>query len=169
MVNGYNAYNTHQSVLMHVLTIVTTGSVLEFGMGEGSTHFMHAICEKQGRKLLSLDNSQKWIDKYINYKSPSHEIAVFKPSEILLKACGFFNEKFSVVFVDAAPAEIRQPFFILMKNQVDYFIVHDTEAKAYNWNFKNFKHVLEYTKETPRTTVLSDLDVIDERILEVFK
>ncbi len=170
MANGYNAYYTHRKVLDHVLNIVSTGDVLEFGIGEGSTPRMHEICEKQGRRLLSIEGSPKWMERYVEkYQTPTHEFSLFNVNGILTKEYPFFNEKFSVVFVDAAPANIRMPFILLMKNQVDYFVVHDTEGAAYNWDFtKRFKFVFNYTKEVPWTSVISNLDEIDPRLLSIF-
>lgn len=165
-----NAFYTHQPVLQHVLNTINTGDVLEFGVGEGSTHIMHKVCYEQNRRLVSIEGSKEWLGKYLAYETLNHTLAHFTVDGILTKEYQFFKEKFSIVFVDAAPAEIRMAFILLMKNNVDYFIVHDTEpiATAYGWNFSMFKHVLHYKKETPWTTILSNLDTIDANLLKIF-
>jgi hypothetical protein len=165
----YDAYNTHRVVLTHLLNVVTEGDVFEFGMGNFSTPMLHSICEEQDRKLLSTDNNLKWFEKFILYKNKNHNMFVFEIDKILLKQYDFFNSHFSVVFVDAAPAEVRQPFIDLMQNCTDYFVVHDTESAGYRYDFSKFKHVLTYKKIVPWTSILSNLDVIDEKILEIFK
>ena len=94
---------------------------------------------------------------------------LFKDQMIKDKGYKFFNAKFAIALVDAHPAELRQIFINNMKNNVDYFIVHDTEnPEPYKYDFTGFKHVLEFKHANPQTSVLSNLDVIDEKILTIF-
>ena len=163
-------WGSHQPVLIHALNTIVVGNVLEFGMGYNSTPIMHLICEKQNRKLLSMDSSEEWFNKFIQYKNDNHEMFVFTTDKILNKEYDFFNKKYSIVFVDAAPAWIRQKFIQLIKENTDYIIVHDTEDKInYFYDFSSFKHVFCFNKVSVFTSILSNLDDIDENLVKIFK
>jgi hypothetical protein len=171
-------WGSHQPVLIHVLNTITKGNVLEYGMGWNSTPIMHTICQKQGRKLLSIDYSQEWLDKFIHYKNINHDMFVFDLDKLLNKEYPFFSCKFTVAFIDGSPEQHRQTMIELLKDNVDYFVVHDTEEVAagftypnfsYKYDFSGFKHVLHFDKAQPMTTILSNLDVINPNILYFFK
>jgi len=160
-------WGSHQPVILHMLNCVPEGRVLEFGMGPFSTPLMSIICEKQQRKLLSIDNNRKYFGPMMHYPGIKF---VFMDRKIIEGSYKFFGKKFAIAFVDAHPPELRQIFINRMKANVDYFIVHDTEnPEPYQYDFTGFKHVLQFEHANPKTSVLSDLDVIDERILEIFK
>lgn len=147
---GEIAYGSHQPVLIKLLNTITKGDVIEFGMGEYSTHVMHYICKQQGRNMLSLETDQQWIDKFKEYNG-----LLIEPGK--LKEYDFFKRKFSIALVDGQPLKFRQVFIELMN--VDYFIVHDTEPEwrdLYDWNFSGFKNVYNFTDIIPHTTVLSN-------------
>lgn len=162
------SWSSHQPVLIHMLNTIPKGTVMEFGVGYHSTCIMHIICAAQKRKLLSIENSAPWLKKFIKYTTPNHEMFLFETHRLLDRYYGFFDWRFAIIFVDAAPAEIRQPFIESMKGQVDYMIVHDTEAPLYDYNFSSFKHVIHFPDVIPRTTILSDLNEINKDILEIF-
>jgi len=172
-------FGSHQPVLIHLLNTITEGDVLEFGMGVNSTAIMHTICSKQGRKLLSIDNNIDWFNKNLEYKTEDHEIVLFNTDKLQRGGYNFFNRKFTIIFVDAAPGPLRQFLIEKMKRQADYMIAHDTEEAihpgihkghdVYNYDFSSFKCVLHFEKMMPATTVISDLDKINKDILEIFK
>lgn len=170
-------WGSHQPVLIHVLNTITSGTVLEFGMGWNSTAIMHTICQNQDRKLISIDDSVEWINKFLSYKNQNHDMWLVKEKELLEKRYDFFNEKFAIAFIDGKP-EYRQKLIELLKGNVDYFVVHDTEEivkmipypkYSYKYDFTGFKHVLHFKQARPTTSVLSDLDVVDENLLTIFK
>ena len=172
-------YGSHQPVLIHLLNTITEGNVMEFGMGIHSTSIMHTICAKQGRKLLSIDNDMKWFSQNEKYRTENHEMHFFNTNKLLNCEYDFFNMDFAIIFVDAAPASLRQFFIEKMKGHTDYMIVHDTEElshpgihngqNVYKYNFSSFKHVLHFYKIMPTTSIISDLDIIDKNILEIFR
>jgi len=170
--NGlYNigGYGSHQPALIHLLNTITKGNVMEFGMGDDSTPLMHLICEKQNRNLLSIDSDKAWFDKFTEYKSEKHKMFIFDVDKILKKEYDFFNKKYSIVFVDAAPQEIRQPFIELIKKNADYILAHDTEQKCYSYDFSSFKYVYHFDKVRKQTSLLSNIDEIDETLIKIFK
>jgi hypothetical protein len=164
------AWSSHQPLLIHVLNTIKSGDVLEFGTGFHSTPIMHIICAFQQRKLMSIETDEKWIEKSLKWRSPNHSLELVSPKELLHHS--LFTHRFSIAFIDGAPAEIRQPF--LEKIQADYLIVHDTECvvrgikNEYNYDFSMFKHVLHFTKDSTMTTLLSNLDEIDIDLLTIF-
>jgi len=164
----FKPWSSHQPVLIHMLNTITDGIVMELGVGDHSTCIMHTICGEQKRKLLSIENSALWFKKFVKYMTPDHEMFLFKTHRLLDRYYGFFDWRFAIIFVDANPVNMRQPFIESMKGQADYMIVHDTEEPLYNYNFSSFKHVIHFPDVIPRTTILSDLDEINKDILEIF-
>jgi hypothetical protein len=164
------AWSSHQPVLIHVLNTIKSGDVLEFGIGDSSTPLIHIISAFQQRKVLSIETDKKWLKKLLKWKNINHVIELVSPKELLNHS--LFKHKFSIAFIDGAPAEIRQPF--LEKIQADYLIVHDTECvvqgikNVYAYDFFMFKHVYHFKTNPPMTTLLSNLDVINMDLLTIF-
>jgi len=170
-----DAFSTHQPVVIHLLNTINQGDVLEFGMGWYSTPIMHLICGLQGRTLLSVDTDKEWADKFEAYKAPWHKVALTGQVPLLSGTHPMFDHHYSVAFVDAAPAEIRQPVIVKLKDIADYIIVHDSECtfqgreNVYKYDFSMFKHVMHFKPMNPATSVLSNLDVIDEEVARIFQ
>lgn len=170
-----DAFSTHQPILIHVLNTITDGDVLGFGMGWNSTPLMHLLCGIQGRNLFSVDTDPEWYDKFIKYASPWHYLNLSAQGPIYDGTHFMFEKKFRIAFIDAAPAEIRQPVIERMKDMVDYIIVHDSECtfqgrvNVYRYDFSMFKHVLHFKPMNPATSVLSNLDEIDPEVAKIFE
>lgn len=152
-----DAFSTHREVLIQFLEKVNPKRVLEFGVGNFSTPLLHHY-SKQGNIVLSMDNNPEWLNKFRGYEHGNHRLLLFNNDDLLLQKYSFFEDNWSMIFVDAAPAWIRSPFIRLIKSKADYIIVHDTEAGVYNYDFSGFPHVWNYTKLTPWTTILSNLE-----------
>ncbi len=58
-----NGLATHQVILNEAVRR-TTGPVIEFGCGEGSTVMLHEVCKEQNRRLVSVDNNPSWLSRY---------------------------------------------------------------------------------------------------------
>jgi len=168
------AFSSHQPVLVHLLNTIKQGNVLEFGTGYNSTPLMHIICGLQGRHLTSLETDQEWFNKFTHYKSESHEMFCMEEKTIREWNDSIFDKKFSIAFIDGAPAELRQPFIEKIKDNVDYFVVHDTECvveskvNVYAFDFSMFKYVFHFKTQPPMTAVLSNLEEIPEEIKQIF-
>ena len=163
-----SGYSNHQPVLIHVLNTIKTGNVLEFGMGWCSTPLMSVICKHQNRFLLSVETDRKWLDKFLDYESGKHRLTLITPEELVLQSHALFERKYAVAFIDGA-AKLRSPLMKKIKDQVDYFVVHDTGIRAkevYKFDFSGFKHVLHLNVGAivPRTSVVSNMNEIDENI-----
>jgi len=170
---GTIAYSSHQPVLIHLLNTIKNGVVLEFGVGNNSTRLIHTICGLQGRRVISIDTNKKWFSKFEKYRSKWHDMRLI-PANILSKWEDVtFNIHYSIAFIDGAPAELRQPFMEHVK--ADYYIVHDSEGAikeikdVYNYDFSKYKHVFHFKTVSPMTSVLSNLDNVDNKIKEIFE
>jgi hypothetical protein len=166
------AFSSHQPVLIHLLNTIKKGDVLEFGMGENSTRILHTICGMQGRRLISIDTNKKWFSKFKKYEREWHEMKLFDVDDLKTWEDLLFKTYYSIVFIDGAPAEVRQPF--IEHINADYYIVHDTEGvvkgkmDAYLYNFSKFNHVFHFKTKPPMTSVLSNLEEINKEILNIF-
>jgi len=169
--NRMVAFSSHQPVLIHLLNTITEGEVLEFGTGWNSTPIMHLICGFQNRHLTSIETDAKWADKFKEYNTEWHSVVLADVKSVETGEHPLLKKKYSIIFVDGAPAEIRQPFLEKMKDHGDYIIVHDSECvvqgvkNCYAYDFSMFKHVFHFSPVVPATSILSNLEVIDERIL----
>lgn len=170
-----DAFSTHQPVVIHMLNTIQEGDVLEFGMGWHSTPIMHLICGLQGRELLSVDTDKKWFDKFTSYEAPWHILSLSEQAPIYDGTHSMFNKHYSIAFVDAAPAQIRQPVIERLKDIADYVIVHDSECtfqgrqNVYAYDFSMYKHVLHFRTMNPATSVLSNLDEIPNEVIRIFE
>ena len=145
-------YCSHFPVLVKVLS-VTKGAVLEVGMGLFSTPILHWLCFDQGRKLISLDSNEEFIQLNRRFASEKHEVHLIKNWDDF-----DFNREWDVVFVDNE-RNMRAPVIKKIANNTNYVIVHDSEEYSYyhfDEIFPLFKYRYDYTKAVPNTTVLSN-------------
>lgn len=170
------AWGSHQPVLIHVLNTISNGDVIEFGMGYGSSPLVSTFCNRQGRFLISLENNARWIRRF---KGLHANVRLFRDIEILSGTSQFLHRNYTIALVDAHPAGLRQVFLDKMCDKVDYFIVHDTEdylgigidkrEDPYHYDFSRFRHQYHFDTVHPTTSLLSNLEEIDDRLLTVFE
>ncbi|MBI3236489.1 MAG: hypothetical protein HYZ48_02100, partial [Chlamydiales bacterium] len=142
-----NAFATHQPVLYEIGNR-TDGPIIEFGCGDGSTDLLHAICKKNKRLLISIDDDEEWLKKFarkylgdgyeednsgwhmfffvpgVNRNDPEncdHWIA-FLDNNPLLKALHF-----DLCFVDQAPWMARLETIKRFRSKSKYIILHDCD------------------------------------------
>ena len=167
------AFQSHQPVLIHILNTITKGDVLEIGVGHYSTPIFHLICGKQERNLLSIETDINWASTFFPYIRSGHKVRHIERDELIKLKDPLFDKKYSIVFVDGPVAHDRQLF--IKRVNADYIIVHDTQSVVtgidddYCYDFSTFKHIHHFTSCTPMTSVLSNLDKINNKILTVFK
>lgn len=135
-------YHTHQPVLYEVASR-TSGPIIEFGCGYGSTELLHEVCKQDGRLLISLDDNLEWLNKFKEkYKSdsewhkfifvqgkpspasdsPQHWIDFMNNFDPLLTSCDF-----DICFIDQHPWEARVETIKYMKDKARFIIVHDCD------------------------------------------
>jgi hypothetical protein len=126
----------------------------------------------QDRNVLSIDTDSKWFEKFKNYQDETHDLRLIKPDDLVEFTDPLFDDYYSIAFIDGAPAEIRQP--VLERIKADYYIVHDTECvvqkkmNCYMFNFSMFKHVHHFKTVPPMTSLLSNLNKINNNLLSIF-
>jgi hypothetical protein len=133
--------HTHQPVL-YEMAMRTSGPIIEFGCGYGSTELLHEICKENKRLLISLDDSLEWLNLFKEkYKSDSewHQFIFVtgKPSKEspsaqhwieflnnldLLKEC-----QFDICFIDQDPWQARVETIKYMRDKAKFFILHDCD------------------------------------------
>jgi hypothetical protein len=140
-----DTYATHQPVLYYIAAH-TTGPIIEFGCGHGSTDILHEICKETGRLLVSIDDNKEWLDifthKYygdgytddnsgwhkfylvagkIDDSNPAHWIQFLEHFELLQTV------PFELCFVDQSPGSARTETIMRLKDTIKYIILHDCD------------------------------------------
>ena len=102
----------------------TVGHVLEIGVGNFSTPALHAICGSSQRKLVSLEQSKEWIDKFRGRFSKQNHI--FHLGEYDETVPFWARDEWSVALIDNSPGgERRRKDFETMIQRSIYVVVHD--------------------------------------------
>lgn len=148
-----NDWDSHRE-LLYLSLVNTKGAVLEFGAGLGSTPLIEQYCKESGRTFLSYETNPQWYDKV---KSP-HVFLRKNYEEIVFD----LKEDVGLIFIDAAPAEVRKYMIGEYANKGRVIVVHDSEEGAnYVYDMKgvlsNFIYRLDYNpKGKPHTTAVSN-------------
>jgi hypothetical protein len=160
---GYdeNQFGTHLPVLKRMVEI-TTGPVLEMGMGDYSTPFLHRFCPN--RLLVSLDSHTDWVNKFSQLGSATHKIKTepnWDDTTHYLQSI-----LWDVVLIDHLPFERRAIDIKLLMHNTRFMVVHDTEPMgSYVCNYEPvlrlFRYRWEFKKFKPYTTVVSMTNPID--------
>jgi hypothetical protein len=132
-------------------TLVTSGDMLELGMGLFSTPLLHKISFDFNRQLVSVDTHLDWMRKFAFYNQTQAHKLYHLPNEKLLSEFGL-KKRWGMVLVDHIYAEIRPTNVIKFANLSSIVVAHDTE-KA-NEGFykyeqaeirKHFKYVCKFS------------------------
>ena len=142
-----NDWDSHRPLLY--LTLENSyGGVVEFGAGDGSTKLINEFCSGTWRDFVSFDNNKEWC-KRVGSKYCEDYLGISIEGDLC------------VVFIDAAPAEIRKEL-IKKWNWVHFIVIHDTEEGA-NYVYgmseilSTFKYRIDYRPEgKPHTTAVSN-------------
>jgi len=162
-------YHTHQPVLYEMATR-TTGPIIEFGCGYGSTDMLHEICKDKKRLLVSLDSDFEWLSTFSKkYQNDSewHKF-IFVPERDktdpgnaaywvkFLESSAFLRTtQFDLCFIDQDPWLGRFETLKFMKDKAKYIILHDCD---YFPGFGIFgKMSTPYVFEVPREYDFSDV------------
>lgn len=134
------SWNNHLPLLWLALEETNRGSVVEMGMGDGSTQWLHDYCTHANRALFSYDSDKQWVDKFTHLQSPIHSMRVADD----WGATAF--DTVSVVLLDHKPGERRYVDALRYKDLKGILICHDTETPPcggnYQWDkaFTEFKY-----------------------------
>lgn len=156
---AFDIYTTHLPSLAACVAR-TTGPVLELGMGEGSTPFLHYACRGK-RLLVSAEYDHSWAAKYEPYGSPDHLIYHVRDWH-----CWDVPESryWDVAFLDLSPGEERAAMMPRLANRCRFLVIHDTERDhgsaadyKYEQHFGLFQYRTEMRRFRPYTMVLSNV------------
>lgn len=165
-------YSTFLPVLMEVMNR-TTGDVLELGPGVFSTPYLHWICRKQQRYLLTLENHEMWFNFVRKYyqtgkgKPFRHRFVFMKNWDDAEK---LINKQWDVVLVDHSPSERRIEEIRKLSHLAKYIIIHDADdfqERNYHYSkiYSLFKYRYDFREVEPGTTVLSNfVDLTDFKV-----
>lgn len=128
LIHKTNAFATHQPVLIELINRLSkNGAVLELGSGLGSTELLHNLCLKDNRPLLTVDDSQEWLQKYeTQFKSPNHKYKLL-PIENINSDSEILNTKWELIFVDQGSWENRVETVKVFKDICKFIVVHDSD------------------------------------------
>ena len=126
-----HSHGSHAPILASAVA-VSSGTILEAGIGYYSTPLLHAMAAAMGRTLYSLDSDEAWI-KTLRKKflSAAHQIYMRMETD--------WNQKKppGLMFIDGTEGERVHDVRIAKAWQVPIVVVHDTEdeqAASYNWD-----------------------------------
>lgn len=141
---------SHLPILIKIVAL-TDGPILEIGTGAFSTPFLHWACFDKKRKIVSVENSDEYLDYVKEYESDFHTISKEIPKE----------KEWDIVFIDGFPVEDRNEQVKNFINTSKYVIVHDTE-KFYCDGLANFQK--DFIIDDVKTSVLSNVNNLEEII-----
>lgn len=149
-------WNNHRPLLLNALEN-TQGDVIELGMGDGSTRFLHDYCEDKKRLLISIDNNPDWAGKFSQLSSPLHNILCTLDNNWHEQR---IEKHWGVALVDNAPGEDRWELIKRLKDHADIIVVHDSEpaATGYMLNkvFGYFKYKADLQSNGAWASVISN-------------
>lgn len=150
-------YETHRPVLCEAV-LRTSGPILELGAGSGSTYALHAASKIMKRRLLTLEGNAEWAKRFLYLRSELHEIE-HDPGWKRCDDPDFRQSRWSLAFVDHAPAERRIDDIAWLASRADVVVIHDTEDPTYRYElvFPLFKHVNNHSAYPQWTSVLSNV------------
>jgi hypothetical protein len=150
----------------------TSGPILEVGMGYCSTPMIHTAMLLTDRRVVSLEEDVKWIERLAEYRTQNHLIYhVARWEEDVWKLVN--SQHWGVVLVDhELPGDLpaarmyqgRREFIRrLDPANVDLLLTHDTENQCF-WEdadgLRRYKfHVTHKPSGLPWTTVSSNLPI----------
>lgn len=155
-------WDNHRDMLFQALE-ATTGTIIELGMGNGSTQQLHDYCKDKNRQLFSYEYDFEWFKKFKNLKSDIHDL-------IWIENWDAVNEhhfQCDVLFVDHSPGERRKTDIALFANKAKIIIAHDTEPSAdHGYQMSTcwplFKYKIDYVSNGAWTTAVSNYIDVNE-------
>lgn len=142
---------SHQQVLLAAIKLSGDKPILELGAGDYSTPFIHKTAK--GRKIITIDHDQKWLDRFSNLKSGNHtllQVDVLHMFELFKQD----RTNYGVVFIDSITWETRMSAINKYKDTSDYLVIHDTGYSAKVGVFG--KELKPRTDKDPGLRVFSD-------------
>lgn len=122
----FDAYSTHQPVLYEAV-VRTSGPVIEFGCGDGSTPLLHRLCEEHARKLLSLESDRAWLERFMCLATPWHRLGLVFDWDNVLRSNYIAAVPWDVALIDQSTFEQRADAVIALKDKARFIVLHDCD------------------------------------------
>lgn len=129
-------WNNHRILLWKALEN-TSGKVVEFGSGDGSTAYLREYCKNNNREFLTFDNNQEWCEK-----TGSKFVANW--DEINLTDV-------DVLLIDHAPGERRWVDIERYSKIAKVIVIHDAEPAATGYMLDRIWYLFPYRINTETT------------------
>lgn len=155
-----DGYGTHKKVLQRAIEM-TSGPVLELGTGFHSTPLIHGLCEPNARQVVSIDDSEEWLQKFSQYRTDWHvmcRVPYTTNGQPDWNMVPYQSVRWGVAMVDQHPTAGRLVAISALADYCDLIVVHDTDCPTYYYEMllKTFKYRYDYKSEMPHTTVVSN-------------
>lgn len=150
-------YGTFLPSLKMAVEKLQPTSILELGMGESSTPYLHELA-KSGIKIMSYDNNPDWFKRYMHCFKIENHSGICHPSI----PYPVYEHSYDIALIDHAPGENRRLDIMRLIDRVKVFVIHDTqpEADKYGYFFSlvwpHFSYIAHSTENGIRTTVASN-------------
>jgi len=122
---GAGNWDNHRFLLWPALE-ETEGTIIEMGMGNGSTRFLRKYAINNNRHLFSYENNLEWFEKFPLEHSDFHEMIYLSDWDLVSN--NIANP--DVVFIDHAPGERRKIDIVRFADKAKVIVCHDTEPAA---------------------------------------
>lgn len=123
-------YGSHMPSLLACIAI-TSGPVLELGVGHFSTPHLHALCGATNRKLVSVESNEEWRNEFVRKYGSTPDHSFFSG------LTDIEGERWSVSLIDHSPGGAnRADAFRALIGACGYVVVHDAQKDA-----ENFEHI----------------------------
>lgn len=135
-------FATHQQFL-EFYVLKTSGNILEFGCGNGSTGLIRNLIKGTSRKLVSFENNKEWYDKMIVEIPPNenHQYIFVKDWEETINNLPKIDWSNTLVFIDQAPWDARRITMEYFKDVAEYVLIHDVDYFNNNGIFGTYKMI----------------------------
>ncbi len=148
-------YGSHLPVITKLMDI-TSGPVLELGVGLYSTPYLHYECFTSKRELKSYESDAQWVRFFRDCRNDYHEVHHIENWDNLE-----INQFWDVVLIDHNPENRRKEEAKRLANNAQYIILHDSDTETddlygYSEIYPLFKYRYDFTYCVPNTTVLSN-------------
>jgi len=116
-------YGSHLPVLTKLVNI-TTGPILELGIGLYSTPYLHWICKSTKRQLTSYESEPGWIKYFRDCRDEFHSLNLIADWDTL-----DVNDFWDIAFVDHAPDSRRKTEARKLINNAKFIVLHDSNPE----------------------------------------
>lgn len=138
---GVQGWDNHRPLLWLALE-ATKGDILELGMGNGSTPFLHVYSEQNRRFLRSCDYVGEWVEKFKALRGEFHRVMHVPDWDSLY----LHPDVYSVVLVDHSPGERRWVDIQKLEESklAEIIVIHDTEPEATGYMLEKIWPLFKY-------------------------